>query len=94
MKKTIKNFPNGFTSWAETHYEIVQSITIDYSKDEPASEIIKDVQEKYGHGGLYELSVELTDKFENLHKDTEFGVDLEFFDTIQEFITKELFGEI
>jgi len=39
---------------------------------------------------MYELAQELTTKFENQYKDTLWGEDLEFFETIEEFLNKEL----
>lgn len=83
-----KKFTNGFNSWAETHYEIVQAITMEISKYEPTG-VVAERHEAQGHGGLYELSEELTDKFELEHKDTEWSDN--FFDTIDKFIQKELY---
>jgi hypothetical protein len=78
-----KVFPNGFESWAETHYEMVQAITIEWMKDSPSG-IVADRQDIEGHGGLYELAQEWTDEFENKYKDVDW--DGEFYDTIQSFI--------
>lgn len=84
--------PNGFTSWQETHFEIVQAITLEMNKDNPAG-IAAERQEQQGHGGLYELAEELTNKFEQKYKGTEWGIEIEFFDTIEEFIKTELYTE-
>lgn len=80
-------FPNGFDSWHETHFEIVQAITQEISKDEPTG-VVNERHEAQGHGGLYELAQELTDKFEQLNEGREW--DGEFFDEIEIFINKEL----
>jgi len=90
MYTTEKQFPNGFTSWQETHFEIVQAITIEWKKDAPQGKV-KDRQEAQGHGGLYELAEELTDLFEWRYKDTEWGIELEFFDEIESFIKLYLY---
>lgn len=84
MKKT---FPNGFTSWQETHFEVAAAIAAKLSEDVPAGRVAE-VQENHGHGGLYELAEELTDKFEESTQGREW--DGEFFDEIEEFLENEL----
>jgi len=81
--------PNGIESWVETHYEIVQAITIEWMKDEPIG-VVKDRHEAQGHGGLYELAEELTDKFELQNEDNWDG---DFFDEIEIFIQQNLYGK-
>ena len=83
----MKVFPNGFGCWQETHYEIVQRITIEMHRPVPRG-VANQRHEQQGHGGLYELAEELTDKFEFLNKDKE--GDGDFFDMIDEFCNKEL----
>jgi hypothetical protein len=83
-----KEFPNGFTSWQETHFEVVQRITQEHLKDEPQG-IVKERHEAQGHGGLYELAEELTDEFENLNENRDWNG--EFFDEIDEFLQEKLF---
>jgi len=82
-----KNFPNGFSSWAETHYEMV--VAIENNSD---SEIVQNREQEQGTGGLYELSIELTDKFEEKHKDVEWGCDenTQYFDAFDEFLEENL----
>lgn len=60
----MKEFPNGFASWQETHYEIVSAIEYEQRKDNPQG-VVLERHESQGHGGLYELAEELTDEFEN-----------------------------
>lgn len=79
----MKHFPNGFTSWSETHYEVVYRITMEQS-----SPRVNKAQSERGHGGLYELAEELTDKFELMTADRDW--DGEFFDEIEDFLNKEL----
>ena len=81
-------FPNGFESWQETHFEVVQAITIEYMKDNPRG-VVKERHDSQGHGGLYELAEELTNEFEELNKGREW--DGEFFDEIQDFLNSKLF---
>lgn len=87
MKKE-KIFPNGFTSWQETHFETVQAITKEWLKDSPKG-IVAVRQGLQGHGGLYELAKELTDKFEKQNKGRTWDGD--FFDEIENFLNKELY---
>ena len=81
----IDKFPNGLTSWIETHHEVVNAIAIQQQLEIGLS---YQVACQRGTGGLYELAEELTDKFETMHKDTEW--DGEFYETIEEFLTEEL----
>ncbi len=79
-------------SYLEVHYEIVQAITIEWIKDKPQGRVLQ-AQEENGHGGLYMLAKELTDKFQEKYENVIWGVELEYFDTIEEFIQTELFSE-
>ena len=87
--KLIKVFPNGFISWQETHFEVIQAITQEWLKDEPEG-LVAERQEEQGHGGLYELATELTDEFEELNKDVLWGEDKEYFDEIEKFLDEKL----
>lgn len=89
---TERKFPNGFESWMETHFEISGAINQRFANDEMPSAVVNERQEQQGHGGLYELSRELTDKFEKLHEGKEWGIDddTQYFDHIEAFIEEEL----
>ena len=83
-------FLNGFENWYETFYEIVSYISwleseCTYFKYPKLAEVI----EQSGRGGCYILAKELADKFEALYKDREW--DGEFFDTVDEYLEKELY---
>lgn len=82
-----KYFPNGFRSWQETHFEVVQAIAIEWAKDKPTGLVAQRQAEK-GHCGLYELAEELTDEFELKNKDRFW--DGEFFEEIADFTRKKL----
>ncbi len=82
-----KPHETNFTSWHETHYEIVQAITIEQTKEQPQG-LAQERHDAQGHGGLYELAQELTDEFENKNKDREW--DGEFFDEIDSFLKEKL----
>lgn len=79
-------FPNGFTTWIETHHEVVAEITSRLHTNYTGK--VKEVAEDQGKGGLYELAEDLTNEFENLNKDREW--DGEFFEEIDEFLVEKL----
>lgn len=83
-------FPNGFESWYEVHHEIVAEISKQNSSDEPCKVVLDRVSDQ-GIGGLYELGKELTFKFENQYKGIIWGEELDFFETIELFIKKEIY---
>ena len=83
----MKHFPNGFASWQETHYEVVQAITIEHIQDKRTG-LVAYRHEAQGIGGLYELAEELTDEFEAIHEGHEW--DGEFFETIEEWLSLQL----
>lgn len=76
-----------FTSWQETHFEVVSVIT-QIALETIVVGVVKDRIENQGQGGLYELAQELTDEFETLYEDKEW--DGEFFDTIESFLNDKL----
>lgn len=91
--KKARIFPNGFSSWIETFYEMTEAITCEMVKDNPTG-TANERHEAQGHGGLYELAEELTDKFELKYKDVEWGtVELEWWDAIDEFVKEELYPD-
>ncbi len=72
------------TAYLETHFEIVQFIT--RKENESSDNIVKRTASDSGTGGLYELAKKWTDEFEAKYKDTLWGEELDFFDTIEEFL--------
>ena len=97
MKTTNDNgkefvFPNGFESWHETHFEIVQAITAKQNQNfkkhrDECEGLVFDAQEGQGFPALYTLAVHLTDEFEKIHEGREW--DGEYFETIEEFINSK-----
>ena len=85
----VDRFPNGFTNWQETHFEVVQSICKEWFKESPQG-VVADRQAAQGHGGLYELAMELADKFERKHSGHQWNG--EFFEAIGKFMNEELYG--
>ena len=83
-----KNFPSGFTSWIETHHEVVSFMALELQKDVIGLKVLRERYEAQGTGGMYELAEELTDKFEKMNKGRLWNG--EFFDEIEDFLIKEL----
>ncbi len=81
-------FPNGFSCWKETHFEVVEAITLEIEKDKPRG-TVNERHEAQGMGGLYELAEELTTEFETIHKGHEWESD--FFDEMDEFTRIRLY---
>ena len=84
----MKNFPNGIPCYLETHFEISGAIAREFAKDTPTA-VVADRHAAQGHGGLYELAEELTDKFESEHANVIW--DGEYFDEIEKFLAENLY---
>ena len=87
--KTEKNFPNGFSSWQETHFEIVQAITLEHTQDKRTG-LVAYRHEAQGIGGLYELAEEMTDLFEAIHEGEEWS-EMGYLETLEAFIDEKLY---
>ncbi|MFZ1704362.1 MAG: hypothetical protein WAT79_08440 [Saprospiraceae bacterium] len=81
-------------SFLETHYEVVEFITLHLQKwdgkEIDDSDVILSRRTEQGHGGLYELAQEWTEEFETKYSGTEWGITLEYFDTIEEFLNTKM----
>ncbi len=81
------HFPRGFDSWQKTHFEVVEALC--YLRDlqeEKESKNFSQMLDRSATEDLYQLAVELTDKFES-EKVERGGSTL--FDLIEEFVYKE-----
>ena len=99
-----QEFPNGFESWQETHFEIVDYLIttiINHENDvhntneyvfgnEKSYKQIINIAETQGRGGLYDLAKELTFEFENKFLNREW--DGEFFEEINDFLNEKFGG--
>jgi len=84
-----KQFPNGFTSWQETHYEVVSFLTLALEREhDPFYDMLGELVSNKGSGYLYELAEGLTDKFEADNADRSW--DGEFFEELESFMMQEL----
>lgn len=91
MNIEIENkFLNRITSYLETYYGIVSYISFQIKEGMSyKSEIISNIEYSQGRNGLYILTEQLTDAFENKHKNTAWK-EVNFFETIDKFLKEEL----
>ena len=84
-----KQFTNGFTSWQETHYEVVSFLTLSLDREhDQFYEVLGELMSNKGVGHFYDLAEGLTDKFEGLNCGREW--DGEFFEELESFMMREL----
>jgi hypothetical protein len=81
-----KQFPNGFDSWQETHYEVVAAIEFIFHRDDDEHPVMQ-IFHSVGTGGLYELAEKLTDEFEEAFKGRLWDGDYE--DTLHTFLVNK-----
>lgn len=87
-EKSINSFNDTFTSWHETHFEI--SVFIYKQGERNKSNYIKLMQGGEGIASLWELAKKWTDEFEQQYRDTVWGEDLDYYDTIEAFLEEKL----
>lgn len=85
---STKKFPNGFESWHETHYEIVDMLTVQLLKDN-LPEPLQEIQEEYGRKQFYTVAKQLTDEFEELHNSHRWE-DLDFMEEVEKFFYRRI----
>ncbi len=83
------HFPNGFSSWQKTHFEVVEVLVYIRNLEEgktpkPFSELI----DKSATEELYQLAIRLTDKYEEETQGKKRERTL--FDEIEDFVWQEL----
>ena len=91
--KTKHKFPNGFYSWSETHYGVVEEITKQWLDPDNIAEIIEQTQEREGHKGLWELAIKLTDEFELKFKGEKWE-EKDYYDEIDAFLKEKLVPQV
>ena len=81
----MNKFPNGLTSYLETHCEISMGLRNQIDNE---NGFAWDRYIEQGTGGLYELAEELTDEFEKLHCNEEWTENLPFSKFLNLFMLK------
>lgn len=77
-----KTFPNGFQSWQETYYKVVEHLS--HSDENPECAAYFAASEG-GTGRLFELAEQIADDFELCHQG-ETWEEKDYFDTLQSFL--------
>jgi hypothetical protein len=75
--------------YLEVHYDIVRFITehlTAWEGDDAWSTILKK-HETQGGGGIYPLAKQWADEFTEKYKDIVWGEELEYYDTLEDFLT-------
>lgn len=86
-KKANVTLPKGFRDWAETHHEIVCTIHAFIDNDIMPNKLL-DILDREGRGGLYDLSIDLTNDFCNTYENRVWDGD--WVDTIIQFTKLQL----
>ncbi len=73
-----------FTSWHETHFEVVAFIT--ECRNDEDNEFAELVNEQGGTGLFYELAKDWTDEFEKQHQGTAWGEEADWLETIEAYL--------
>lgn len=81
-----KIFPNGFEDWSETHYEMVAHLN---ETELIEGSMAERKRYEQGVGGLYLLATALTDEFEEKYKGVVWGEELDYHDTLEEFLNEK-----
>lgn len=76
------------TSYLETYFEVVQFIT--NKENSLEDNIVKRTAFEGGTGALWELAEDWADEFEEIHKDNLWEEEMDFFETIEEFLCSKL----
>jgi len=86
---TIPDFPNGFESWQKTHFEVVEVLVYMRSLAEDKQPIkFSEALDQSASDELYNLALNLTNKFEEQSKGKERKRTL--FDEIEDFVWGEV----
>lgn len=73
--------------YLETYFEVVVFIkTALENYDDNDLDLVCGVAHHKGRGGVYELAEEWTTEFQNKYNEIVWGEDLEFYDTLEEFL--------
>ena len=82
----VKLSPERDSDYLETHYLI--SVFLDANEFD--NRTLCDIREEYGTGGLWEKAESLTDEFHLKYNDTIWGEELDYHDTLEEFLKEKL----
>lgn len=75
--------------YLEAYFDIVQYITRELDNHYEMITVISKRKYEQGSGGMYELAKEWTDEFTEKYKGVAWGEEIEYYDTIEEFLTQQ-----
>ena len=75
--------------YLEAYFDIVQYITRELDNHFEMITVISKRKYEQGSGGMYELAKEWADEFTEKYKDVAWGEEIEYYDTIEEFLTQQ-----
>lgn len=78
--------PVGIEDWQEVHFEVVAFLVENRDNEETMA---YSISEDEGIGGLYEKAMELTYLFVETNKDVNWGLDKDWYDTLEEFFEEQ-----
>lgn len=79
----MKNFPNGFDMWQETHFEMVSFICLTLQREGAVDCPLKLFRNRHGSAEVMGLARQMTDAFEEQYQD--YFWDGEWYDTLETF---------
>ena len=83
------NAVNGVRSWIETHHEVVSVLAVYlHENGHRTTGIIDERMNEGGRCEMFDLAIEITDKFEKINEGREW--DGEFLDEVYEYTKSEL----
>lgn len=89
-------FPNGFTSWHQTHCDVVEClVSIEYPmfNDDGEQSILELEKDKQGSTAVYDIAELLTDEFEQLIKGVKWDEEFIYLLAVEEFVEQRLYRE-
>jgi hypothetical protein len=76
--------------YLETYFEVVTFIEASLAKyDDNDLDVVCGTERHKGRGGLYELAEDWTTEFQTKYNETVWGEELEFYDTLEEFLNNK-----
>jgi hypothetical protein len=86
LAQNIETIDRPDTCYLETHYVISNFI----ERNEECVESLEKIHNELGRGGLWDLAQQLTTEFEKTYEGVEWGLELDWNDTLEEFLNKKV----
>lgn len=86
LSKSVELVYKPDSCYLETHYVISSFI----DRNEDSIESLEKINNELGRGGLWDLAQQLTTEFETTYDGVEWGLELDWNDTLEEFLNKKI----